>query len=140
MQFRCYFCSKVKSTHDRQNAILVIVFHFFRGWLTGLFNRFVPFPFLLAGSNVLTVTQVFAGSADELEHQQGMAHLVEHVAYMGSRKRWLTLLRCWSQHVSPFLNFVYLVKVSRYFFRRIYLRRLFLLLTVFLRDGFFLFL
>eukprot|EP00752_Nemacystus_decipiens_P009435 g8434.t1 len=31
--------------------------------------------------------EVFAGSADELESQQGMAHLVEHVAYMGSRKR-----------------------------------------------------
>lgn len=31
--------------------------------------------------------QVFAGSADELDSQQGMAHLVEHVAYMGSRKR-----------------------------------------------------
>lgn len=32
-------------------------------------------------------SKVFAGSADELESQQGMAHLVEHVAYMGSRKR-----------------------------------------------------
>lgn len=32
--------------------------------------------------------KVFAGSADELESQQGMAHLVEHVAYMGSRKRY----------------------------------------------------
>jgi len=31
--------------------------------------------------------QVFSGSADELEHQQGIAHLTEHVAYMGSRKR-----------------------------------------------------
>ncbi|CAM9843317.1 unnamed protein product [Pylaiella littoralis] len=31
--------------------------------------------------------EVFAGSANELESQQGMAHLVEHVAYMGSRKR-----------------------------------------------------
>ncbi|CAN0372093.1 unnamed protein product [Laminaria digitata] len=31
--------------------------------------------------------EVFAGSADELDSQQGMAHLVEHVAYMGSRKR-----------------------------------------------------
>ncbi|KAJ8608166.1 hypothetical protein CTAYLR_010305 [Chrysophaeum taylorii] len=31
--------------------------------------------------------EVFAGSADELDNQQGMAHLVEHVAYMGSRKR-----------------------------------------------------
>lgn len=31
--------------------------------------------------------EIFAGSADELSHQQGMAHLVEHVAYMGSRKR-----------------------------------------------------
>jgi len=31
--------------------------------------------------------EVFAGSADEEDHQQGMAHLVEHVAYMGSRKR-----------------------------------------------------
>lgn len=33
--------------------------------------------------------KVFAGSANELESQQGMAHLVEHVAYMGSRKRYL---------------------------------------------------
>mmetsp|Transcript_27617 Transcript_27617/g.35886 ORF Transcript_27617/g.35886 Transcript_27617/m.35886 type:complete len:1126 (-) Transcript_27617:270-3647(-) len=31
--------------------------------------------------------EVFAGSSDELEHQQGMAHLVEHISYMGSRKR-----------------------------------------------------
>ena len=31
--------------------------------------------------------QVFSGSADELEEQQGIAHLTEHVAYMGSRKR-----------------------------------------------------
>lgn len=31
--------------------------------------------------------QVFSGSADELEPQQGIAHLTEHVAYMGSRKR-----------------------------------------------------
>lgn len=26
--------------------------------------------------------EVFAGSADELDHQQGIAHLVEHVTYM----------------------------------------------------------
>jgi predicted Zn-dependent peptidase len=31
--------------------------------------------------------QVFTGSADELHSQQGLAHLTEHVAYMGSRKR-----------------------------------------------------
>jgi len=31
--------------------------------------------------------EVFSGSADEREDQQGIAHLVEHVAYMGSRKR-----------------------------------------------------
>lgn len=31
--------------------------------------------------------QVFSGSADELYPQQGIAHLTEHVAYMGSRKR-----------------------------------------------------
>ena len=31
--------------------------------------------------------QVFSGSADELEPQQGIAHLTEHVACMGSRKR-----------------------------------------------------
>ena len=31
--------------------------------------------------------QVFSGSADELEPQQGIAHLTEHVAYMGSSKR-----------------------------------------------------
>jgi len=31
--------------------------------------------------------QVYSGSADELEPQQGIAHLTEHVAYMGSRKR-----------------------------------------------------
>ena len=31
--------------------------------------------------------QICAGSADELEPQQGIAHLTEHVAYMGSRKR-----------------------------------------------------
>eukprot|EP00934_Nitzschia_sp_Nitz4_P009180 Nitzschia sp. Nitz4//scaffold46_size129759//113169//116946//NITZ4_003524-RA/size129759-augustus-gene-0.27-mRNA-1//-1//CDS//3329552664//9170//frame0 len=33
--------------------------------------------------------QVFSGSADELESQQGIAHLTEHVAYMGSTKRGL---------------------------------------------------
>ena len=31
--------------------------------------------------------QVFTGSSSELQHQQGIAHLTEHVAYMGSRKR-----------------------------------------------------
>jgi predicted Zn-dependent peptidase len=31
--------------------------------------------------------QVFSGSSDELDAQQGIAHLTEHVAYMGSRKR-----------------------------------------------------
>lgn len=31
--------------------------------------------------------EIFAGSADELEAQQGMAHIVEHISYMGSRKR-----------------------------------------------------
>jgi hypothetical protein len=31
--------------------------------------------------------EIFAGSADELEKQQGMAHIVEHISYMGSRKR-----------------------------------------------------
>ncbi|GMH94598.1 hypothetical protein TrVE_jg13582 [Triparma verrucosa] len=31
--------------------------------------------------------QVFTGSSSELQHQQGLAHLTEHVAYMGSRKR-----------------------------------------------------
>ena len=30
-----------------------------------------------------------SGSAHELERQQGMAHLLEHVAYMGSPKRQL---------------------------------------------------
>ena len=31
--------------------------------------------------------EVLSGSANELESQQGMAHLLEHVAYMGSPKR-----------------------------------------------------
>ena len=31
--------------------------------------------------------QICSGSTDELEPQQGIAHLTEHVAYMGSRKR-----------------------------------------------------
>jgi len=31
--------------------------------------------------------EIFAGSADELDSQQGMAHIVEHISYMGSRKR-----------------------------------------------------
>ncbi|KAJ1472127.1 hypothetical protein T484DRAFT_1841566, partial [Baffinella frigidus] len=31
--------------------------------------------------------QIKAGSADELASQQGMAHMCEHVSYMGSRKR-----------------------------------------------------
>lgn len=31
--------------------------------------------------------EVFAGSANENEDQQGMAHILEHIAYMGSRKR-----------------------------------------------------
>ena len=33
--------------------------------------------------------EVLSGSANELESQQGMAHLLEHVAYMGSPKRQL---------------------------------------------------
>jgi len=31
--------------------------------------------------------EVFAGSANERDDQQGMAHILEHIAYMGSRKR-----------------------------------------------------
>ncbi|ORM41514.1 putative delta-aminolevulinic acid dehydratase [Babesia sp. Xinjiang] len=31
--------------------------------------------------------EVLSGSADELEHQRGIAHFCEHVTYMGSRKR-----------------------------------------------------
>ena len=33
--------------------------------------------------------EILSGSAHELEDQQGMAHLLEHVAYMGSPKRQL---------------------------------------------------
>ena len=33
--------------------------------------------------------EILSGSAHELESQQGMAHLLEHVAYMGSPKRQL---------------------------------------------------
>ena len=33
--------------------------------------------------------EILAGSANELERQQGMAHLLEHVSYMGSPKRQL---------------------------------------------------
>jgi len=33
--------------------------------------------------------EILSGSAKELDHQQGMAHLLEHVAYMGSPKRQL---------------------------------------------------
>lgn len=33
--------------------------------------------------------EVLSGSSYELENQQGMAHLLEHVAYMGSSKRQL---------------------------------------------------
>ena len=33
------------------------------------------------------MTIQFCTSADELESQQGIAHLTEHVAYMGSSKR-----------------------------------------------------
>lgn len=29
--------------------------------------------------------EVLSGSADELEHQRGIAHFCEHVTYMGSR-------------------------------------------------------
>jgi len=36
-----------------------------------------------------THLEVLSGSANELEQQQGMAHLLEHVAYMGSPKRQL---------------------------------------------------
>ena len=31
--------------------------------------------------------EILSGSVDELDSQQGMAHVVEHVAYMGSRNR-----------------------------------------------------
>ena len=31
--------------------------------------------------------EIFAGSADEEEDQQGIAHMCEHISYMGSRKR-----------------------------------------------------
>jgi hypothetical protein len=31
--------------------------------------------------------QVHAGSVDEFDHEQGVAHLVEHVTFLGSKKR-----------------------------------------------------
>lgn len=31
--------------------------------------------------------EIHAGSVDENEHEQGVAHLVEHVTFLGSRKR-----------------------------------------------------
>lgn len=47
-------------------------------------------PNYLVGARVVSLlncTSFHIHSADELESQQGIAHLTEHVAYMGSRKR-----------------------------------------------------
>ena len=49
--------------------------------------RFIILPNGAPAGRFEAHLEVFAGSADERDDQQGMAHLVEHVAYMGSRKR-----------------------------------------------------
>lgn len=49
--------------------------------------RYIILPNASPPERFETHLEVFAGSADELDKQQGMAHLVEHIAYMGSRKR-----------------------------------------------------
>ncbi|KAA8490569.1 Stromal processing peptidase, chloroplastic [Porphyridium purpureum] len=41
--------------------------------------------------------EVFSGSADELEHEQGLAHVVEHVSYMGNSARERLLSECAAQ-------------------------------------------
>ena len=44
-------------------------------------------PNAVPGGRFEAHLQIMAGSADETEAQQGMAHMCEHVSYMGSRKR-----------------------------------------------------
>jgi len=41
--------------------------------------------------------EIFSGSADELEHEQGLAHVVEHVSYMGNAARERLLQECSAQ-------------------------------------------
>lgn len=49
--------------------------------------------------------EVLSGSANELETQQGMAHLIEHVAYMGSPKVLMAILHnSYSKFLFTFLQ------------------------------------
>ena len=50
---------------------------------------YVIFPNKVPPGRFEAHLEVLSGSAHELESQQGMAHLLEHVAYMGSPKRQL---------------------------------------------------
>jgi predicted Zn-dependent peptidase len=50
---------------------------------------YVILPNLVPAGRFEAHLEVLSGSAHELDQQQGMAHLLEHVAYMGSPKRQL---------------------------------------------------
>lgn len=49
--------------------------------------RYVVLPNAKPPSRFEAHLEIHAGSVDEEEDEQGLAHLVEHVVYMGSRKR-----------------------------------------------------
>lgn len=51
--------------------------------------RYVILPNSVPAGRFEAHLEVLSGSAHELKNQQGMAHLLEHVAYMGSPKRQL---------------------------------------------------
>lgn len=49
--------------------------------------RYVVLPNAKPPSRFEAHLEIHAGSVDEEDDEQGLAHLVEHVVYMGSRKR-----------------------------------------------------
>jgi len=70
------------------------------GLLTGQLENGLAYAILRNGSpagRIEAHLEVFAGSADELKHEQGLAHVVEHVAYMGNSARERLLNECAAQ-------------------------------------------
>eukprot|EP00921_Rhytidocystis_pertsovi_P016055 GHVQ01025376.1.p1 GENE.GHVQ01025376.1~~GHVQ01025376.1.p1 ORF type:complete len:608 (+),score=66.30 GHVQ01025376.1:195-2018(+) len=65
--------------------------------------RYVILPHGHPAGRFEAYLEIFAGSADELDHQQGMAHMCEHICYMGSSKRDAILRK--SVHTNAYTDF-----------------------------------
>ena len=79
-----------RSTAEHEHAPLPLPQHanLEQGYLdNGL--KYIILPNNVPGGRFEAHLEVLSGSAFELERQQGMAHMLEHVVYMGSPKRQL---------------------------------------------------